>query len=42
MLLIKLGILVFLGKQFYIPFLYAHLIHHTTHSIKMKLRGEIK
>jgi hypothetical protein len=30
MLLVKLGILAVLGKQFYTPFIFAHLIHHTS------------
>jgi 23S rRNA maturation mini-RNase III len=38
MLLVKLGILAFLGKGIYSSFLAAHLIQHTTHSLKMKLR----
>jgi hypothetical protein len=38
MLLVKLGILAFLGKQFYTPFIFAHLYTHLTHSTKMKLR----
>jgi hypothetical protein len=37
MLLIKLGLLVFLGKSFYSSFLMAHLIQHTTHSLKRKI-----
>jgi hypothetical protein len=42
MLFVKLGILVFLGKNFYTPFLFAHLIQHSTHSLKMKLREAVK
>jgi hypothetical protein len=42
MLLIKLGILVFLGKKIYTPFLFAHLIHHTTQSIKRKLNKQLE
>jgi hypothetical protein len=42
MLLVKLGILAVLGKQFYTPFIVAHLYTHLTHSAKMKLRRIVK
>lgn len=44
MLLVKLGILAFLGKSVYSSFLVAHLIQHTTHRIKNKMlyREEVK
>jgi hypothetical protein len=42
MLLVKLGILAVLGKQFYTPFIFAHLYSHLTHSAKKKLRGVVK
>jgi hypothetical protein len=42
MLLIKLGILAVLGKQFYTPFIFAHLYGHLSHIAKMKLREAVK
>lgn len=41
MLLIKLGILGFMGKSFYSSFLAANLINHISHSLKRKLRTKI-
>jgi hypothetical protein len=38
MLLVKLGILTILGKQFYTPFILAHLYNHLIQSAKLKLR----
>jgi hypothetical protein len=42
MLLVKLGILAFFGKKIYAPFLVAHLIHHTTQSIKNKIDKKLE
>jgi hypothetical protein len=42
MLLIKLGILAFFGKKIYAPVLVAHLIHHTTQSIKTKIDKKLE
>jgi hypothetical protein len=42
MLLVKLGVLAFLGKQFYTPFILAHFYSHLTHSAKIKLREVTK
>jgi hypothetical protein len=42
MLLIKLGVLVVLGKNYYSGFLTANLIFHVTHSLKRKLKEGIK
>jgi hypothetical protein len=42
MLLVKLGILAFLGKKVYTPFLIAQLINHTTQTIKMKLNRKLE
>lgn len=42
MLLFKLGILAFLGKQVYLPFIYANLITHTTGAIKRKLNQKLE
>jgi hypothetical protein len=42
MLLVKLGILAFMGKQFYLPFVYAHLLLHTTQGIKRKLNHKLE
>jgi hypothetical protein len=42
MLLIKLGILAFLGKGYYSAFLAAHLINHINHLIKNKLMEVVK
>lgn len=37
MLLVKLGVFAIFGKQFYLPFVYAHLIQHSSQAIKNKL-----
>jgi hypothetical protein len=42
MLLIKLGLLAFLGKSFYSGFLMAHLIQHSTHSLKRKINKHLE
>jgi hypothetical protein len=42
MLILKLGILAFLGKSFYSSFLVANLITHITHSLKLKAREGFK
>lgn len=42
MLLVKLGILAFLGKGYYSGFLVAHLITHTTQSVKRKLNQKLE
>jgi hypothetical protein len=42
MLLVKLGVLAFMGKQFYLPFVYAHLLLHTTQGIKKKLKHKLE
>jgi hypothetical protein len=42
MLLIKLGLLAFLGKSFYSSFLMAHLIQHSTHSLKRKINKHLE
>jgi hypothetical protein len=42
MLILKLGILAFMGKSFYSSFLVANLITHTTHSLKLKVKEGIK
>jgi hypothetical protein len=42
MLLIKLGILAFLGKGYYSAFLVAHLINHINYIFKNKLMEVIK
>lgn len=42
MLLVKLGILAFLGKGYYSGFLVAHLIGHINHLVKNKLMEAVK
>jgi hypothetical protein len=42
MLLIKLGVLMLLGKPYYLPFVYSHLLLHTTQSIKRKLNKKLE
>jgi hypothetical protein len=42
MLLVKLGILAFMGKSFYSSFLVVNIYHHITHSLKLKLREVVK
>jgi 23S rRNA maturation mini-RNase III len=41
MLLVKLGILAFLGKGVYSSFLAAHLIQHLNQSLKRKLKSKV-
>lgn len=41
MLIVKLGVLAFLGKGFYSSFLAANLINHISHSLKRKLRTKV-
>lgn len=40
MLFVKLGILAVLGKQFYTPFIVAHLYNQLIQSTKIKLLKE--
>lgn len=42
MLFVKLGVLAFLGKQYYLSFAVANLITHSTHSLKTKLMEVVK
>lgn len=42
MLLIKLGILAVLGKQYYLPFVYVHLFHQITQGFKKRLNKKLE